>query len=41
MRLDDKPHIVFDMQFLHEMFERRRNVIGNQMQYLIAVGISL
>lgn len=36
MRLDDKPHIVFDMQFLHEMFERRRNVIGNQMQYLIA-----
>uniref|UniRef100_A0A914ZNZ2 SAM-dependent MTase TRM10-type domain-containing protein n=1 Tax=Parascaris univalens TaxID=6257 RepID=A0A914ZNZ2_PARUN len=36
MRLDDKPHIVFDMQFLHEMVEKRRNVIANQMQYLIA-----
>ncbi|VDK23928.1 unnamed protein product [Anisakis simplex] len=37
MRLDEKPHVVFDMQFIDEMAEKRRNIIGNQMQYLISV----
>ncbi|VDK59901.1 unnamed protein product [Anisakis simplex] len=36
MRLDEKPHVVFDMQFIDEMAEKRRNIIGNQMQYLIS-----
>ncbi|VDM42971.1 unnamed protein product [Toxocara canis] len=36
MRLDEKPHIVFDMQFIDEMQQRRRSIIGNQMQFLIS-----